>query len=79
MTSGVEPYFCLFMRTSRFLLGHVEPLPISLETKSCSLWMTCLAFGRSSEYLFFFLPFCYICSCDGVDNALIKGRLQTQG
>jgi hypothetical protein len=34
---GVEPYFCLFLRTSRFLLSRVELLPISLGTKICLL------------------------------------------
>jgi hypothetical protein len=32
-------------------------------------------FVHFSELLFFFLLFAYICSCSGVDNALIKGEI----
>jgi hypothetical protein len=37
LASGVEPCFCLLLRDSFFLLGRVEPLPISLGTKFCLL------------------------------------------
>jgi hypothetical protein len=37
IASGVEPYFCLLLRASLFLLGRVESLPISLGTKFCLL------------------------------------------
>ena len=37
LASGVEPCFCLLLRASIFLLGRVEPLPISLGTKFCLL------------------------------------------
>lgn len=37
LASGVEPCFCLLLRASLFLLGRVEPLPISLGTKFCLL------------------------------------------
>jgi hypothetical protein len=33
LASGVEPCFFLLLRASLFLLGRVEPLPISLGTK----------------------------------------------
>ena len=41
---GVERYFCLFLRASRFLLGRVEPLPISfgdqaLLTQNDLFWL----------------------------------------
>jgi hypothetical protein len=37
LASGVEPSFCLLLRASLFLLGHVEPSSISLGTKFCLL------------------------------------------
>jgi hypothetical protein len=47
-----------------FFLAHVESLPISLGTKLCVLWMAYfgfyLAFGRLSEFLFFFLSAIYV-------------------
>jgi hypothetical protein len=37
LASYVEPCFCLLLRASLFLLGRVEPLPISSGTKFCLL------------------------------------------
>jgi hypothetical protein len=67
------------------LLGCVEPLPMSLGTKLCSLlisndpvlvflwlfviWVSSLFFSSSSSISFSQLL------CVGVDNALIKGEI----
>jgi hypothetical protein len=83
LASGVEPYVCLFLRTSRFLIGRVEPLPISLGTKFCLLWMIFLAFGRSSEFLFFFFFFFFFLlryiHVVVLTLRSSRGRLRTQG
>jgi hypothetical protein len=39
------------------------------------LFVFYLAFGHLSEFLLSFLLFVDICSCGGVDNALIKGEI----
>jgi hypothetical protein len=35
-----------------------------------------LAFGHLAKLIFFFLPSAKICSCGGVDNALVKGEIE---
>jgi hypothetical protein len=80
LASGVDPYFWLFLRTSDFLLGHVEQLPISLWINFCLLWMTLLAFiwllvvrvSFSSSfclyiYIYIFMWWCWQCTHQGED------------
>ena len=77
--------FCLFLRTSCGLLGCVEPLPMSLGTKSLQVLLTSndlvlgfsLAFGHLGSFFFpSLLLLLYLCGlCVGVDNALIKGEI----
>ena len=76
---------CLFLRTSCGLLGCVEPLPMSLGTKSLQVLLTSndlvlgfsLAFGHLGSFFFpSLLLLLYLCGlCVGVDNALIKGEI----
>jgi hypothetical protein len=72
LASGVEPYFCLLLRASLFLLGRVEPLPISLGSKFC------LAYGHLSEFLFFFLFLFTYAHMVVLTMHSSRGRLRTQ-
>jgi hypothetical protein len=83
LASGVEPCFCLLLRASLFLLGRVEPLPISFGDQVLltlnDLFGFYLAYGHLSEFLFFFLFLFAYAQMVVLTMHSSRAKLRTQG